>query len=1058
MKKWFILLLLLSGLVGIDSINSLVFANETTQMVRNVSNRLSAINKAIGIEEQDVKKFKNQLSEIRKSVDWKKANTPRTLAIYKFQNLIASNPINALELFITTPGYPGLLSILTSLNHSEKKILITIGNNFQQLREYQKSNQYLYYFMEKGKNETSPLKREIMLMAAANHRAAGELKKSNNILENLITECRSAGNDCPDDIFSAIFSSKFLNDDLLGDNEQAEKSLFNLLRMSQKTSEPLQIASASNQIGLFYLKLSEYSKALKYLGDSVKILKKTVASHKEAALETHYGFKTAYQYAMARQYIGLVYLNINQFDHAEKNILGAMNSLDRLAALNGYSYLPFVIDQIHGSQCYIHSLMGNFYFKKRNDYDSAYTELLKALNIAEQTNYAWGQSVALTGIGEIEYEKGQFDQALSYFKRALNLSGKLYGGKDLKLKASILLSIGKSWAGKSDYNSAQNYFEDAIDICKENKITVFLWEIYKNWAGVCTVQKQYLKAYQLYEKALAAIEKERISLSDEDARLSYMEDKFSVYDDFIELLHLMNEQHPQKKYNETAFEIFERKQARVFLEKMGRSFSEKNTGIPGQWIRQKESLGAKKQELKNQIKATGLLNKNLKTKNEKEQLQTQLTTTNEALDRITKKIKQKNPEFYNIRYPQPSSVKAVQNNFLKQDEFILAYNVAEQFTTLWAVGKDQFSQFKIALTRNELQKAIQEIKKELNYENARTYTRSISRFKSRTSSLCQKLMPALVMKEIRQKKKLYIIPTKELYRLPFGALATPEENAPDTYLIEKVSIAYISSAALLGLFSNRPQGGPKQEPLIGFGNPEYRGEAPSHLRSQCPPLNALIKTNYIKQTRGGLSPLPQSEWELKEIATALGVKKSAPVLNFGINASESRIKHLNEQNKLKKYKYILFACHGLLPGEIRGLTEPAIALSQPDPLEKENSEKYDGFLTMTEVFNFKMHADLTLLSACSTGDGMLYEGEGIRGMARAFMYAGSQTVAVNLWQVDSQAAALLSAGLFKQIEAGHKKSEALRLSKLDMIQQKKGTGYAHPYYWAPLILFGNGHN
>jgi CHAT domain-containing protein len=103
-----------------------------------------------------------------------------------------------------------------------------------------------------------------------------------------------------------------------------------------------------------------------------------------------------------------------------------------------------------------------------------------------------------------------------------------------------------------------------------------------------------------------------------------------------------------------------------------------------------------------------------------------------------------------------------------------------------------------------------------------------------------------------------------------------------------------------------------------------------------------------------------------------------------------------------------------------------------------------------------MNADLVMLSACNTGRGEKIKGEGIRGLTRAFMYAGTPAVSVSLWKVESQSANRLSISLFKYLQAGKPLAQALRQSKLDLMADEDFEMYQHPYFWAPFVVFGDG--
>jgi CHAT domain-containing protein len=159
----------------------------------------------------------------------------------------------------------------------------------------------------------------------------------------------------------------------------------------------------------------------------------------------------------------------------------------------------------------------------------------------------------------------------------------------------------------------------------------------------------------------------------------------------------------------------------------------------------------------------------------------------------------------------------------------------------------------------------------------------------------------------------------------------------------------------------------------------------------------------------------------------------------------------NSTETLDDYRYVIFACHGILPEEIDRVTQPTLVLSDPDPQTAEA-----GYLTMADVFALSLNADLVALSACNTGRGKTVKGEGVMGLTRAFMYAGTPAITVTLWSVETHSAKTVNVGFFKNLKEGKGRAEALRDIKLDMIRGEYGEQWRKPFYWGPTVIFGDG--
>jgi CHAT domain-containing protein len=191
---------------------------------------------------------------------------------------------------------------------------------------------------------------------------------------------------------------------------------------------------------------------------------------------------------------------------------------------------------------------------------------------------------------------------------------------------------------------------------------------------------------------------------------------------------------------------------------------------------------------------------------------------------------------------------------------------------------------------------------------------------------------------------------------------------------------------------------------------------------------------------------------LREIATTLKADIARDVY-LNRRATEKNVK----QAKLDNVRVLAFATHGIASGELTGLDQPALALSNPALTGDTDN---DGFLTMEEVLGLKLNADWVVLSACNTGSADGRGNEAVSGLGRAFFYAGARSLLVSNWAVETTSARMLTTELFKR-QADHPqltRAEALRQSMLDLMGKKApgGFSYAHPAFWAPFSLVGDG--
>jgi CHAT domain-containing protein len=189
----------------------------------------------------------------------------------------------------------------------------------------------------------------------------------------------------------------------------------------------------------------------------------------------------------------------------------------------------------------------------------------------------------------------------------------------------------------------------------------------------------------------------------------------------------------------------------------------------------------------------------------------------------------------------------------------------------------------------------------------------------------------------------------------------------------------------------------------------------------------------------GMSDLPATAGEVRAIAKLFGVQ---PLM--GNDANEAKAKA-----EMGKARFVHFATHGLL-NEASPMYS-AVALAKADETE-------DGLLHAQELVNVELQAELVVLSACETARGRVGAGEGIIGLTWALFVAGTPSSIVTQWKVADESTSQLMVEFYKRIQ-GYK--DAKRVSKVEALRQAqvklmKDGKHAHPFYWAPFVLIGDG--
>ncbi|MBR0682500.1 CHAT domain-containing protein [Roseomonas eburnea] len=324
----------------------------------------------------------------------------------------------------------------------------------------------------------------------------------------------------------------------------------------------------------------------------------------------------------------------------------------------------------------------------------------------------------------------------------------------------------------------------------------------------------------------------------------------------------------------------------------------------------------------------------------------------------------------------------------------------------------------------------------------------VPRFDAESAQELHRLLIAPLAGTLDGAETLVVAPDGPLLALPFGLLlAGPVQGdalgaAP--WLIRRHAIVHVPSPQTLVTLRAAGTGSTAPLPYVGFGDfvpPSGAQFARSFPADRCG-RDARLAT--------GLGRLPGTRAEVTASRALLGAAPDRAILGADFTLPNMR------RQRLDQYRVVHLATHALLPGELSCLTEPSIVASPPAGAPSADP----AFLKASEVLDIKMDADLVILSACNTGGpGGEGGGEALSGLARAFFYAGARGLMVTHWAVDDAAAALTVADTLRRQQGGASSAASLRGAQmliLDEAGRNLPAAFAHPYYWAPFVLIGDG--
>ena len=481
----------------------------------------------------------------------------------------------------------------------------------------------------------------------------------------------------------------------------------------------------------------------------------------------------------------------------------------------------------------------------------------------------------------------------------------------------------------------------------------------------------------------------------------------------------------------------ERGAARVFLEGLGRSRASAFGRVAPAALAEKSSLAAEIRQLNGRIVREQDKPFEKRNREAVERLFLDRKRTDEAWRALVARMDREFPEYAALKHPRPCSV-AEARACLADDEVALFYVLASNTSYLLILSARDDATGGLAIHKlppsGEIAEAVAALTQAKVLEDA-------DATRERGEAAYQMLLaPA---SQAIAGKRLVIVPGGVLGQLPFELLAEPVGGGGTRFLIQGHSIRYAPSLTVLHMIrrweGERPEVG---RTLWALGDPVY-APTDSRITNAGEPSAEAIR--LAARLRGGergttFERLTGTGREVERLAGLMGSGADERLL--GPDATEATVKRLSDDGTLAKYRYVHFACHGVLGTGDK--VQPGLVLSQLG-----NTEGQDGYLRMDEVTDLRLNADLVTLSACQTGQGKVFRAEGVSGLARAFLYAGSRGVLCSLWQVDDAATADLMAETYANLKAGQSSADALRSAQLKMIEAGEP-----PLHWAPFVLIG----
>jgi len=410
---------------------------------------------------------------------------------------------------------------------------------------------------------------------------------------------------------------------------------------------------------------------------------------------------------------------------------------------------------------------------------------------------------------------------------------------------------------------------------------------------------------------------------------------------------------------------------------------------------------------------------------------------------VEAEIVRRSPRYAALMQPRPLALTDVQKRLLDRDTALVEFWLGEDRSYAFVVTRTACRGFTLPPAK-DIAPVVGRAYRALNARNRNPAEAAEARsarldaadreFEQAAAKLSRTLFAP--MRGGLSARRLLVVSDGELQYLPMAALPWPGTAEP---LAARYEIVHLPSASVLSVVrdAETTRARPSKKVAV-FADPVFRADDQRLTSPHADRANGDVTRAAEDAGIGALARLPFSRREADAIvALAPG---ALAVTDFDATRAAAK------QPSLAGYRIVHFATHGLLDSRHPELS--GIVLSMVD----RRGRSVDGFLRLHEIYNLKLNADLVVLSACQTALGQEVRSEGLVGLVRGFMYAGSPQVVASLWSVRDRAAAELMRALYENLLTRNASPEAaLRAAQLAMRADPR---WRAPYFWAAFTVQG----
>jgi len=494
------------------------------------------------------------------------------------------------------------------------------------------------------------------------------------------------------------------------------------------------------------------------------------------------------------------------------------------------------------------------------------------------------------------------------------------------------------------------------------------------------------EAYDSYQQARQILEALRSGLNREELKISFMKNRLEIYEGLVELCLARGS---SQQGLEEAFEYIEQSKSRSLRDLMFKSASEFRLAptLDSELRRKVQDLRAEIHWYSHSYETEQF--RGAKSSPQKlMQIQAEIRKREAELLSVVREMPVSMAESAGLVSPKAVTIEEMRRKMSPGSMLLEYFQIRDRFVAV-VLTRDSMEVVPVAeVSRvNDLLARLQ-----FQFSKFRLTPEYTSAFGDSLLEITRRHLKDLYDALIGPVKKrltgnhLLVVPHGSLHTLPFQALFDGER-----YLIDSFSISYAPSATIFSLCHDRSSNQAKGALVLGVPD----------------------------------AAAPVVLYEAKAVAAAI----PASELFLGEGATASVLQEKGQQSR-----FIHIATHGYF--------------RQDDPMFS-GIRLGDGILSLYDLYQLRLPAELITLSGCATGLSVVADGDELLGLVRGLINAGAQSALLTLWDVQDRSTAQFMSAFYGHLADCKDKATALQRAAVDIREV-----YPHPYYWAPFVLLG----